>query len=447
MGENRGADRGCAVQQTEHGKVIKTNYTSASDNFIGTDYSIITNRFESGRLKNVKIKFDILFEDYISAGVRIIDSSSPTKYGTFLLRFAEDGTVTLANPVVTNEENWRNYSTYCIDTWYSFVIEMDIEKGVYTLQINGDEITAGSSIVTNGGVMKDFLHWRIYLDKQSSGGDKYFYLDNLQYYAAYSQVYGSPTIEMEYKEDHLQVRGIAPNMDSAVMVVGIYRDAILSEINLQNTYSSGGAAIAELSVVGEGGSMVKCFLFDHLKQIQPLCEKQEYYLYSEAEYKALMEKWRSFLVGGDDIDITGKRAANCINKIESDARRLQASMNKSEDVQSLWGAEYTASSHLTQEYGKIYKMALAWGTRGQEFYHNEALKEDLFYALEWMYENRYGQAEIDGTGWRSVKAFNWWDWFVGAPRYLVDTLLILGDEVEHCDVENICRRLNMSYQL
>lgn len=423
------------VKNEEHGKVIKTNYTTESDNFIGTDYSVITTRFESGKLKNIRIKFDIMFEDYISAGVRIIDSTVPTKYGTFLAKFTEKGAVTLANPVVTNEANKLKYSVYNLDTWYSYLIEMDIENGTYSLWINGDEITAGSNIVTTGGVMKDFLHWRIYVNKQNSGSDKYFYLDNIGYYTAYSEAYEASVIETEFTENRLNVKGIAPNTDSAVMIVGIYREGRLTEIKAQSARVSGDAAVAEISAALSEGSGAKCFLFKNLNQVRPLCEKQEYYHYSEDEYKTLIEKWRSFIVGGENIDTTGTQVANRINSIKNTALNLQNSMNKNADASSLWGAAYTASSHLTQEYGNIYKMALAWGTRGQSLYHDETLKTNIFYALEWMYENRYGQAEIDGTGWRSVKIFNWWDWFVGAPRYLIDTLIILDGEISSEDTE------------
>ncbi len=46
-----------------------------------------------------------------------------------------------------------------------------------------------------------------------------------------------------------------------------------------------------------------------------------------------------------------------------------------------------------------------------------------------MYENRYGQKEIDGCGWRDMKAFNWHDWDLGSPDRLINTLVVLCDEL------------------
>lgn len=77
-------------------------------------------------------------------------------------------------------------------------------------------------------------------------------------------------------------------------------------------------------------------------------------------------------------------------------------------------------------------MALAYGVygTGDELYHNPALKEDILYGLDWFYKHRYGQAEIDGNGWRSTDDYNWWDWQIGTPRYLIPVLLIMENEPE-----------------
>jgi hyaluronate lyase len=41
----------------------------------------------------------------------------------------------------------------------------------------------------------------------------------------------------------------------------------------------------------------------------------------------------------------------------------------------------------------------------------------------------YGKKEIEGRGWRDMRAFNWWDWHVGASYPLTDILLVIEDRL------------------
>ena len=123
------------------------------------------------------------------------------------------------------------------------------------------------------------------------------------------------------------------------------------------------------------------------------------------DYELLKDKWKEFLVGGEP-DTSSSTIRTRIKGIHDYAASLQSKMDKSEGAASLWGAAYTASSHLGTEYSKIYSMALAYGTQGQALYGDEALRDDIIYALDWMYANRYGQA-TGGIGLYQLPA-TWW---------------------------------------
>ncbi len=146
---------------------------------------------------------------------------------------------------------------------------------------------------------------------------------------------------------------------------------------------------------------------------------------------AVKDRWRHELVGSEaDNDVGNPDIAAKIKVINDEGDAARKTMIRAEGQTELFtGITTTASSHMTSTYQRIYKMALAYGTYGTELYHNEELKNDILYALDWMYKHRYGVAEMNGTGWRSTSDFNWWDWKIGSPQYLVPTMIILEDSL------------------
>ena len=57
---------------------------------------------------------------------------------------------------------------------------------------------------------------------------------------------------------------------------------------------------------------------------------------------------------------------------------------------------------------RIYQMAAGYGTYGATLYKNAELKSDILYALEWFYQNRYGDDEAanNKNAWRNRSLFN-----------------------------------------
>lgn len=157
---------------------------------------------------------------------------------------------------------------------------------------------------------------------------------------------------------------------------------------------------------------------------------------SDEDFKAVKDNWRYELVGSvEDNDISNQHIAEKIKSVNNAGKNAQSRMIKTAGQTELFeGITTTASSHMTSTYSMLYNMALAYGTSGCELYLDENLKNDILYGLKWMYENRYGQAEIDGTGWRSTADYNWWDWQIGSPRWLVSILMIMEDQLTQKEI-------------
>ncbi len=157
------------------------------------------------------------------------------------------------------------------------------------------------------------------------------------------------------------------------------------------------------------------------------------------ELSAIIKRWKVRLCGDSDInDIQNEIIKDKLLLIEKEAIELLKTAGT-----SLWGdILWDKSADLTTAYNRVFKMALAYGSFGTALYKSEELKEKILYSLNWLYENRYGEKELahDPTGWRDINLFNWWDWDLGAPGFLIDTLVIMADEI---DADTIAKYLKL----
>jgi len=191
--------------------------------------------------------------------------------------------------------------------------------------------------------------------------------------------------------------------DNMLLVMGTKEALDAMETNPRLEYAGGYAVLGEFSTEG-----ITSEVFTEVK-----------------------DKWRIALIGSAEINdrsdpIMNQKldlvSENCIHSWEK--------MHRGDNVFILWGNEPpTASAELTTQYNNLRNLALGYGTIGSEYYHNEALRKDILWALEWLYINMYGDSIIENRGWRSAREFNWWDWYVGALFPLTDVLLIMEEHL------------------
>ncbi|GIP33996.1 polysaccharide lyase family 8 super-sandwich domain-containing protein [Paenibacillus sp. J2TS4] len=157
---------------------------------------------------------------------------------------------------------------------------------------------------------------------------------------------------------------------------------------------------------------------------------------TDQDFHELKQKARNHLVGSEDNELSNEWIAEHVSQIASTGQQSWNQMNKDENANILFGNVFpTTTAEMTSQYNHLSIMALAYGTYGSELYQNEALKDDILYGLEWLYENLYGLDEIEGRGWRSIHDFNWWDWMVGVPTHLNNVMLIMEPEMDQADIE------------
>lgn len=158
---------------------------------------------------------------------------------------------------------------------------------------------------------------------------------------------------------------------------------------------------------------------------------------TSSDFAKVRENFKKNLVGNEVLnDTSSPYIAYVLKNIEETANDVWKSLNRNEDVFCVFGDEAVAETgDMTRQYQLLRFLAKGYGTYGTKMYKNPELKEDILFALKWLNENLYGDAEITNTGWFDTTGFNWWDWYLGSPTALMEVLLIMGDEVKKEDVE------------
>lgn len=147
-------------------------------------------------------------------------------------------------------------------------------------------------------------------------------------------------------------------------------------------------------------------------------------------------RWRESLVSTPELLANGDE--NVVSRIKACGDRAMSVWNtfkkfREENSPSLFRPDaYERSSNMTGEYQTLRQMALGYATYGTECYNNPELLEDIKFALEFLYTHYNGEAELAGTGWRSIRVFNWWDWQIGSPTSMMDTMILID---QHLTVE------------
>lgn len=193
----------------------------------------------------------------------------------------------------------------------------------------------------------------------------------------------------------------------------VYYDSRLTVIGPKNAADAFNAAVADNPALVYAGA-------------DAVIGEYDAYKFTHEDYMAAKDKWRKYLVGTPDtIDTNDPIMMDKVNSAANHARNVMKSMNRGEDAVILWGNQPPSiSDDLMNQYANIRALAVAWGTYGSDLYHSKELADDILYAFKWMYENMYGEAEIEERGWRSMTAFNWWHWYVGGPESMMDAMLI-----------------------
>lgn len=111
-------------------------------------------------------------------------------------------------------------------------------------------------------------------------------------------------------------------------------------------------------------------------------------------------------------------------ELDKSVKEAWTTLNKVQNRDYLWEdskARFAEAQALTIDYGRLGSMTQSYYTPGSQYYKNDSLKVDIIAGLDWMFDNRYNP--------QTPMYHNWWEWVIGVPMGLSNTITLLYDDL------------------
>lgn len=139
-----------------------------------------------------------------------------------------------------------------------------------------------------------------------------------------------------------------------------------------------------------------------------------------AVFEAMRQKWREILLG--KFDSRDPIYTTKLKAIGLEAKKRWDAMDRSPERERLWEeTRRGASASVSDAYGGLFAMTLAYCQPGTGFTGNEKLLADIIGGLDLMQAKFYNET-IPERG-------NWWDWEIGSPQLLTNICVLLYDKL------------------
>ncbi|HDT6306765.1 TPA: polysaccharide lyase 8 family protein [Staphylococcus aureus] len=159
-------------------------------------------------------------------------------------------------------------------------------------------------------------------------------------------------------------------------------------------------------------------------------------------YETLKKTWLDVNYGYNQYDENNDAMKKKFEATENEAKNLLSSMKTESDRKYLWDSAKdldNKSADMTRTYRNIEKIAEAMKHKNSKL-NTPDNKNKVKDALEWLHKNTYGKEPTDKvkeltenftkkTGKNTN--LNWWDYEIGTPRALTNTLLLLNGDISN----------------
>ncbi|WP_432094285.1 polysaccharide lyase 8 family protein [Streptomyces sp. bgisy100] len=137
-------------------------------------------------------------------------------------------------------------------------------------------------------------------------------------------------------------------------------------------------------------------------------------------FAALRQRWLTLLLG-TGYDPAAEPYASRLRETGALARTFRSGMRP--DERSLWpDCPFDPPAGLTRSYQRLATMARAWAQPGTGLTGDAGLAADVVRGLDHLDARIYHPA--------TTPYGNWWEWRIGSPRLLLDTLAVLDDRLD-----------------
>lgn len=158
------------------------------------------------------------------------------------------------------------------------------------------------------------------------------------------------------------------------------------------------------------------------------------------DYEKLRNTWLDVNYGYDKYDEKNDAMKKKFEATENEAKKLLSEMKTESDRKYLWENSKdldTKSADMTRTYHNIEKIAEAMKHKDTKLKIDEN-KKKVKDALEWLHKNAYGKEPVkkleelktnfSKSAPQKNTNLNWWDYEIGTPRALTNTLILLKED-------------------
>ncbi|HCY0870006.1 TPA: polysaccharide lyase 8 family protein [Staphylococcus aureus] len=159
------------------------------------------------------------------------------------------------------------------------------------------------------------------------------------------------------------------------------------------------------------------------------------------DYEKLRNTWLDVNYGYDKYDEKNDAMKKKFEATENEAKKLLSEMKTESGRTYLWDSAKdldNKSAEMTRTYRNIEKIAEAM-KHPKTTLNTDQNKNKVKDALEWLHKNAYGKEPTDKvkeltenfkiTDSSKKKALNWWDYEIGTPKSLTNTLILLNGDI------------------
>ncbi|MEV5159369.1 polysaccharide lyase 8 family protein [Streptomyces sp. NPDC053728] len=163
-----------------------------------------------------------------------------------------------------------------------------------------------------------------------------------------------------------------------------------------------------------------------------------------ADFAALRATWRTLLLGKDfkpTAEPFGTKLAALGAQASAHAERM-APTDDSLFPDAVWAdpdpdldtESYAFSSTIQTTFQRLYAMAEAWAQPGTGITQDPAVAAKIVAGLDHVYARIYNEGQ--------ARYGNWYNWQIGGPQALLDTALLVRDELSADQVAAYCRAVD-----
>lgn len=157
---------------------------------------------------------------------------------------------------------------------------------------------------------------------------------------------------------------------------------------------------------------------------------------AEQKYKENIKAWANSFAGNAYYDKNDEKMVKLNEKMDTNVENtlnLVAENNENNfwtDIEN-----YDQSKFITQSYRKIESLAKQYANPGSKYYNDKNVKKVIMDALEWEYNKNYNENSSIGNR-------NWWDYEIGTPRAINNTLSLIYDDLDQETINKYTKPIN-----